>query len=252
MCGSFPRFAIFIEVHFSLDRRILGLFVIVAMLLAGWSWLRDHPEHNPWAPLHIDDAMGWATSHKLARLRDEPEQCHAFLERSGIDFKVLPPMGEGPCLRSDRLVLEPDRAAGLNLYPTKAQATCAVNVGIALWFRHGVQPAAEEFLGSRVVTIEHLGTNACRRIGGAQTGKWSEHATGNAIDIAAFVLEDGRRISVLADWREESQASAFLRSVHGTACGTFGTALSPEYNAAHAGHFHFDQAGGRRLWSYCR
>ena len=51
-------------------------------------------------------------------------------------------------------------------------------------------------LGSEVVRIEHLGTVNCRRIGGGDKGNWSEHATGNAIDISAFVLADGRRITV--------------------------------------------------------
>src|SRR5690606_11398742 len=114
--------------------------------------------------------------------------------------------------------------------------------GLALWLRHGVQPAAESLLGSPVVRIEHLGTYACRRIGGGETGRWSEHATGNAIDIAAFVLEDGRRISVSSDWNGEGRRSDFLNAARRSACDAFGTVLSPDYNAAHADHLHLDQA----------
>jgi hypothetical protein len=79
---------------------------------------------------------------------------------------------------------------------------------------------------------------------------WSEHATGNAIDIAAFVLEDGRRISVLGDWEAEGEKARFLKAVRDDACDIFATVLSPDYNAAHADHFHFDQGG--RWFGACR
>jgi hypothetical protein len=131
-------------------------------------------------------------------------------------------------------------------------ASCAVNAGLALWLRHGVQPAAEEMLGSRVVAIEHFGTASCRRIGGSDSGRWSEHATGNAIDIGEFVLADGRRVSVLGHWPENDDRGAFLREVRDNGCDVFATVLSPDYNAAHADHFHLDQAGRRRGWSFCR
>jgi hypothetical protein len=85
---------------------------------------------------------------------------------------------------------------------------------------------------------------------GASEGRWSEHATGNAIDIAGFVLEDGRRISVLGDWDGEDAEARFLRAVRDGACKSFATVLSPDYNAAHADHFHLDQDG---RWSgVCR
>jgi hypothetical protein len=236
--------------RFSLDRWAIGLLVVAGLLLAGWNWLRDHPEYNPWAPLNIDDPLTWTTRQKIAGLRDEPRQCRAFLERSSIEFRTLPPTGEGACRRRDRLVLEPDRPAGLVLRPG-AQATCMVNAGLAIWLRHGVQPAAETLFGSRVVEIEQLGTYSCRRIAGSESSRWSEHATGNAIDIAGFRLEDGRRISVLKDWSAGSDEAAFLHSVRDSACEIFGTVLSPEYNRAHADHFHLDQAGNRSWQSYC-
>jgi hypothetical protein len=96
-------------------------------------------------------------------------------------------------------------------------------------------------LGSELARIEHLGAFSCRRMYGGAEGPWSEHATANAIDIAAFVLADGRRISVLDDWERKDAEAAFLRKVRDGACGSFATVLSPDYNAAHANHFHLDQ-----------
>jgi hypothetical protein len=189
---------------------------------------------------------------KLARLRDDPAECRAFLARSNIAFTALPQLGAGECRRTDRTLATSDRKSGLDLRPLEAAETCAVNAGLALWLRHGVQPAAEGVLGSRVVRIEHMGTANCRRIGGGETGSWSEHATGNAIDVAAFVLADGRRISVLRDWPKASDEAAFLHVVGDRACDVFGTVLSPDYNAAHRDHLHLDQAGSRGGWSFCR
>ncbi len=108
-----------------------------------------------------------------------------------------------------------------------------------------------ELLGSPVERVEHFGAYRCRRLYGRTEGRWSEHATGNAIDIAAFVLADGRRIAVLRDWPGDDPEGRFLRRVRDEACRTFGTVLSPDYNAAHADHLHFDQAA-RGIGGVCR
>lgn len=237
---------------FAFDRWAIFLLALAALAFAGWRWLDAHPQYNPWAPLRIGDPPGWATARKLISLRDDPAECRGFLARSEVAFTTLPPTGEGACRRSDRLIAAPDAAAGLVLRPAGAEASCAVNAGLALWLHGGVQPAAERHLGARVAAIEHLGTHNCRRIGGGAGGSWSEHATGNAIDVAAFVLADGRRIGVLRDWTRPGPAAAFLREARDAGCGTFGTVLSPDYNPAHADHLHLDQAGSRRGWSFCR
>jgi hypothetical protein len=234
------------------DRFALVLLTLFALFAAARNWLYEHPQHNPWAPLELDHPIGWATAGKLVELRKDAGQCHAFLDRSEIDFEALPAKGEGPCRREDRLRLPSGSIEDLQIAPANAVATCPVHAGLAIWLRHGVQPAAEASLGKRVTAIEHLGTANCRRIGGGDTGRWSEHATGNAIDIAAFRLEDGRRISLLGDWRGTRAKAEFLRSARESACDVFGTVLSPDYNEAHADHFHLDQANRSGGWNVCR
>ena len=64
-----------------------------------------------------------------------------------------------------------------------------------------------------------------------------------------LVLADGRRISVKDGWNGSNQERAFLRTIHASACKRFNTVLSPDYNAAHHDHFHFDM-GGRG--GFCR
>jgi hypothetical protein len=134
--------------------------------------------------------------------------------------------------------------------PNSPPVTCPVAAALEMWRAKSVAPAAVEILGSGLARIEHLGAFNCRRMRGNGSGAWSQHATGNAIDITAFVLEDGRRISVLEDWAGNTDTSDFLRRVRDDACGVFATVLSPDYNAAHADHFHFDQ--DTRWASVCR
>ncbi|KHL25953.1 extensin [Croceibacterium mercuriale] len=230
--------------QFGKDRMVLGLLLLAGLLLAARAWLADHPQHDPWAPLDLNDPPGWATQRKLASLRSDPDECRAVLERSGVAFAVLEPAGEGTCRRADRTQL---RDAPFS--PARPVTTCPVAAAVQVWLTQAVQPAAAELLGSPIVRIEHLGTFSCRRIGGG--GNWSEHATGNAIDIAAFVTDDGQRVSVLRDWEREGTDAEFLRNVRDGACDVFGTVLSPDYNAAHADHLHLDQAA-RGLGGFCR
>jgi len=114
--------------------------------------------------------------------------------------------------------------------------------------RYGVAPAARVYLGSELVRVDTFGTYNCRTVAGS--GRLSEHAHANAVDIAAFLLADGRRISVQNGWGNGDPASRkFLRAVRDSACKRFRTVLSPDYNAAHHDHLHFDM-GGRG--GYCR
>ncbi|HEU4650843.1 MAG TPA: extensin family protein [Croceibacterium sp.] len=232
--------------RFPFDRLALALLAAGGLALAAKAWLADHPQHDPWAPLDLRDPPGWATRHKIAALRENPAECRAVLDRSEVPFKALPAEGEGACRRADRTVL-----AAAPLAPSPPPTTCTVAAAFELWLRSGVQPVAEEVLGSRVDRVEHLGAYSCRRLYGRATGGWSEHATGNALDVAAFVLEDGRRISVAADWAGKGDRAAFLRRARDAACGVFGTVLSPDYNAAHADHLHLDQAT-RAFGGVCR
>lgn len=128
--------------------------------------------------------------------------------------------------------------------------TCPVAVSLQFWINRIVEPAAADIMGQSGVSVTHFGTYSCRRIYGGDDGSWSEHATGNAIDISGFVLADGTSISVLNDWDGEGDKAKFLRRVRDESCAIFGTVLSPDYNAAHRDHFHFDQAA--RNFGVCR
>lgn len=215
---------------------LFTLLLIGGALFYGWRWLEAHPEHNPTAPLDLRDPIGMGTATKLAALKGDPAECRAVLDRSAVAYSALDPVGEGDCARPDRTQL-----GDFPLSPDTPPVTCPVAAALEMWRTKAVAPAAREIFGSGVARIEHLGAYSCRRMYGDADAPWSEHATGNAIDIAAFVLEDGRRINVLDDWDGDTDEALVLRQVRDEACGVFATVLSPDYNAAHADHFHFDQ-----------
>ncbi|WP_425228200.1 extensin family protein [Sphingomonas sp.] len=223
----------------------LALFAAVAALLTGWAASRQHA-------LDLGEAPGPLTGRALAGLGRQPARCRALLDRAGVRFAVLSPRREGPrCGWTAALRLGPGGARSIGLAPSEPPLTCPVAAALVMWEWAVVQPAARRYLGAPVTGIEHLGSYNCRHIAGSQS--WSEHAAGNALDVAAFRLADGRRVSVRDDWRGRGPAATFLRQVRNGACGLYATVLSPDYNAAHRDHLHLDQAArGEWRWRACR
>src|SRR6185312_5187225 len=80
----------------------------------------------------------------------------------------------------------------------------------------------------------------------------SEHAFGNALDIAAFTLADGRRISVQDGWRGGPEEQGFLRDVQAAACDQFSTVLAPGSNVYHYNHIHVDLRRRRAGRGICK
>jgi hypothetical protein len=117
--------------------------------------------------------------------------------------------------------------------------TCSLATALEGWARYGVDHAARLTLGSPLARIDTFGSYNCRNVAG--TDHRSGHATANAVDIAAFVLADGRRISVKGDWSDGSPAIRnFLRLIRTSACRRFAVVLTPDYNTAHHDHFHLE------------
>lgn len=171
-------------------------------------------------------------------------QCHARLATVAVAFTPLPDRNFGNgCSAYGAVKLLDIGVPATNL----GAMTCSLAANFAAWARYGVEPAARAILGAEIVRIETFGTYNCRPIAGS--AKLSEHAHSNAVDVSAFVLDDGRRITVEQGWHGDSSTRRFLAVVHASACKRFSTVLSPDYNAAHHDHLHFDM-GGRG--GFCR
>lgn len=125
------------------------------------------------------------------------------------------------------------------LKPTATLACPIVSV-LDKWLTESVQPAAMRWFGTGVVEIKQISAYSCRGMNGNSNAHISEHAFGNALDIAAFTLADGRRISVKDGWKGLPEEQGFLRDVQGAACQQFNTVLAPGSNVYHYDHIHVD------------
>ncbi|MBX9813329.1 MAG: extensin [Proteobacteria bacterium SG_bin5] len=173
----------------------------------------------------------------------ETQACFADLSRLGVRYSPLPDRDYGGGCQLIGAVQLLD--IGVPVTGIKAMR-CGLARAFIGWARNGVAPAAREILGGELVRIETMGSYACRDTVGTAYARLSGHALANAVDVSGFVLADGRRITVLGGWRSADPAVAeFLRVIRASACKRFGTVLSPDYNAAHANHFHLedDRAG---------
>lgn len=167
-------------------------------------------------------------------------QCLADLAREGVAFRTLPDRDLGNACGVYGAVQLTD--IGVPVTGITAMR-CGNARAFAAWVRNAVAPAAYQMLGSELVRVEGMGTYACRNVvGSAGNGdRRSGHAIANATDVGGFVLRDGRRVTIIRDWRSDDPAvRGFLKTIHDSACRRFGTVLSPDYNAAHANHLHLE------------
>ena len=236
-------------------RRLILLLLLLAALALGLlallDYARRYPQELPWTALDLRQPIGAFTRRKLAGLAADPARCRALLTQAGAAVTLLPPRRENAqCGYADAVRFG---AREIGYRPAGAGFACPVAAALVVWEREVVQAAAQRHFGRRVAGIDHFGSYSCRRLYGREEGAWSEHARANAFDIAAFRLDDGTRIAVVNDWRDEGAKGNFLREVRDGTCRLFATVLSPDYNAAHRDHLHLDQAArGQWGWRACR
>ena len=134
----------------------------------------------------------------------------------------------------------PIEAVGPVAVKPAATLACPIVSVLDRWLADSVQPAAQRWFNSRVVEIKQISAYSCRGMNGNPNAHISEHAFGNALDIAAFTLADGRRITVKDGWHGLPEEQGFLRDVQGAACREFNTVLAPGSNVYHYDHIHVD------------
>jgi hypothetical protein len=131
-----------------------------------------------------------------------------------------------------------------------ATLACPIVSALDQWITAAVQPAAMRWFHQPVVEIKQISAYSCRGMNGDPSAHVSEHAFGNALDIAEFALADGHRISVQYGWRGTPEEQGFLHDVQLAACDQFTTVLAPGANIYHYNHIHVDlmrRNSGRRI-----
>jgi len=131
-----------------------------------------------------------------------------------------------------------------------ATLACPIVSALDRWVIDSVQPAAIRWFNQPVVEIRQISAYSCRGMNGQIGARISEHAFGNALDIASFTLADGRRVSVKEGWRGLPEEQGFLRDIQAAACEQFTTVLAPGSNRFHYDHIHVDlmrRSSGTRI-----
>jgi hypothetical protein len=212
-----------------------GLSLVLALALAGCV---GAPKSRP-------------AGHRVQASRPAPDanlrQCLADLGRYGAKYTLLPDryFGNG-CSATGAVQLNAVGIPVTNLGAMK----CRLAERFSAWVNEAVQNAALAWLDSRVVKIESFGTYNCRPINNRAGGKLSQHGLANAVDIAAFQLANGRRITVEQGWNgPDENVRNFLRAVFKAGCRRFAIGISPDGDRNHYNHLHFDMGPNG---PYCR
>ncbi|EOZ1454659.1 TPA: extensin family protein [Enterobacter bugandensis] len=224
-------------------KTLLTIFILGAIATAGYRWLPSY--YNPFTPLNLDDPPGRITQYKLRHLT--PEACASLLAQANqknlIRTQAVADSG-GECPLNNVVRVRDFGPVSLN---GSFLASCPLALSSALFVSQQARPLTKRFTGSELTRIEHLGSFACRNIYHRPDARRSEHATAEALDIAAFRLANGERVTVLNGWKS-AKTQPWLKALLAASCGYYGNGLGPEYNAAHASHFHL----GMRGFGLCR
>ncbi|WP_376774920.1 extensin-like domain-containing protein [Mesorhizobium silamurunense] len=128
------------------------------------------------------------------------------------------------------------------------ELNCRMAEAAARFAADVIRPAVKAEFGADLKSITQASAFVCRPRHGGE--KLSEHAFGNALDIASFTLTDGKKIEI-GPAPPEKDAN-FLNTVRKAACGPFKTVLGPGSDPDHALHFHLDLEPRRHGGTFCQ
>lgn len=211
--------------------------LLLAALLANEAAAQAVPAPWPARPLEMppDESLAWPQDLSA---KPAPRDVRGLCADPRLAGRLVDPIeADGYC--GIPLPVEVTHAAGVALEPPIV-VNCRTARAVAEWVERGPRRAAPELLGAELRAIRVGGSYACRTRNNLG-GRLSEHAAGNAVDLSAFKLADGRQVWLARDWRKGREGD-FLLQAWRAACGPFGTVLGPDHDAAHANHFHFDTA----------
>ncbi|MCA1771808.1 MAG: extensin family protein [Halomonas sp.] len=187
------------------------ILALVALGVALQKGVIEIPRHwSPWAPLYVDDPITPITSLKLRRLENDRDGCLAALDSVPDDALRYSPLADYTPVESCPLENVVRLEASGVAFNRSFVASCPLALAWVMFERHALQPSAEDILDTRVRQVDHVGSFACRNVYGRESGRRSEHATAEALDVTGFRLANGERITLLDDWGNDGPAGEFL------------------------------------------
>lgn len=232
---------------------------LLTAALCGPAFAEDVPQTLPEpAPLPRPRPAIWPEPRSFAEaagpgfdtgtVTAEPSNCRLRLNEIATVAPMPRLIGPGTCGGGDMVeiaaVLLSDKTR-VTVEPP-ALLGCPMAEAFATWLREEVAPQAEK-LGSKLAAVENYDSYECRTRNRLPDAKLSEHAHGEAIDVRALHLADGRRLE-LTDVQVDKPMRVAL---HDTACLRFTTVLGPG-DPFHSNHIHLDVIARRNGYRICQ
>jgi hypothetical protein len=136
----------------------------------------------------------------------------------------------------------------------EATLRCETALSLARMTRDLLIPAAARAFPDKpkLSAISQASGYVCRNRNSANDGKISEHAYGNALDIAGLSFGNEKMPVMIARQDDGTAEAAFKRAFNALACLYFTTVLSPGSDATHQDHMHLDVIERKSGFRYCR
>jgi hypothetical protein len=232
--------------------RALIATVFLAGFGCGLAAAEDVPLPRPRPPLWVApqsfrEAAG--EDFDTADVTAKPSDCRQRLDKIATIEPMPRLIGPGACGGRDMVQLNAVQLPGharIEIRPTPV-LRCEMAESLAGWIQDEADPLLRK-AGMALRSVATYDDFECRGRNRVLGAKLSEHGKGNAIDIRAFTLADGRSIgltdmTVAKDLREGLRASA---------CERFTTVLGPGSDGHHEGHIHLDLAERHRGYRICQ
>jgi len=168
--------------------------------------------------------------------------CRAELLQRGVEFTIPDHVeATGQCAVADPVLVKSVVVPGGRVkLPEGPLMNCAFARKFTTWLSDIAAPVVSGMAPARLESLSTGPGYECRNRNGDSSGKISEHAFGNAIDISGITLANRMRIEIPDVADPSAVHHRLLMALRLSACGYFTTVLGPGFNAAHASHYHFD------------
>ncbi|OAP38157.1 extensin [Sinorhizobium glycinis] len=217
----------------------------------------DQQSQRDLPPGWKDDAVRPVPEEMILEIEKEDPKayasCLAALKDLGSVFAEATRVDDGKGCGIDKPIQVSSILPGVALKP-EGLMRCETALVLARWVKETATPAAKAAFGpdASLSALNQASTYVCRLRNNGTIGKISEHARGNAVDIASFTLGDGKTIEIQPRDEDGTLTGAFQRAVTASACLYFRTVLDPGSDAAHKDHLHLDVIERKDGYRYCR
>ena len=179
------------------------------------------------------------------------KSCLAMLKSLSVAYKEIPRIDDGNGSGINRPIAVTALGNGVSLKP-EGKMRCEAALALAHWTADIVIPMLKTAKPKETLAgLNQASTYICRKRNGAETGKISEHAHGNAVDIASLRFKSGNTFSIQPRMQDSTLDGAFQRAITAAACLYFTTVLDPSSDKAHETHLHLDVLKRKGGYRYC-